>query len=60
MVGSRRLEVLFQDSANYVFVDAKPKGSGNLFSDPRAPAPGVAAFELKNGLNDFWAGTFGS
>ena len=59
-VGSSRLEVLFQDSANHVLVDAHSKRIGDLFGVASTTTPGITALEFKNGLNDFLARTFGS
>ena len=42
--------MLFQDSANDIFVDALiPKVIGNLFSDARATTPGIATLQFEDG-----------
>ena len=51
IVGSGRLEVFLQDSANDILVEVDTKGIGNLFSDSRATAPGIATLELDDCLN---------
>ena len=53
MVGSGRLEIFLQDSANHVFVEVDAESMGNLFGEARATTPWMAALEIKNGLNDF-------
>jgi len=59
-VGSSRLEVLFLDSADDIFVERDPESIGDLFGNARTATPGITALEFENGLNDFLARTFGS
>ena len=60
IVGARRLEVLFEDSANHILVEVDTEGIGNLFGDARAAAPGIATLELEDGLNNFRTRALGS
>jgi len=59
LVGSSRFEVFCQDPANDIFVQVDPEGIGNLLGDAWTTIPGIATFELEDGLNDLLTWAFG-
>jgi hypothetical protein len=55
-----RSVVTGENPSNHVFVDGEVESQGNLLSNARTAAGGIAPLHLDHGFNEFFGGAFGA